>query len=310
VRRPNWRKSTDPFLSVVGRIIPRYCDLVYDRIISVPTLPSRVVGEYLMKTENVVLSVRMHPVAIIRPVSVILLSLIGAGLVSWVATPAVGLLVVVVWILWGAVFLRQAWNLITWWRRYFVLTENRLMLITNLLIVDVGMMPLAKVTDMRFHQSTFGRVFAYGEFIVESAGQDQALSRVQPVPYPAEMYQEILRLIFPSKPGPPAPLPGPEGPQGPRGPEGPPGPSGGPPGPPGPRGPRGPSGGPPGPPGPSGPAGGPPGPQGPPGPPGPQGPPGPPGGADPSGPAGPLRPSWPDAPAVGPSGGPQDDPGF
>ncbi len=250
--------------------MPRYCDLVYDRVISVRTLPSRVVGEYLMKTENVVLSVRMHPVATIRPVSLILLSLVGAGLVSWV-TPAGGsLLVTAVWILWGVVFLRQGWNLLTWWRRYFVLTENRLMLITNLLIVEVGMMPLAKVTDMRFHQTTFGRVFAYGEFIVESAGQDQALSRVQPVPYPTQMYQEILKLIFPPKARPPA---GPAGPSGPAGPAGPSRPSW-----------------------PDAPAAGAP-------------PPGSPGSADP-GLADPSRPSWPDAPAAGPSGGPQDDPGF
>jgi Bacterial PH domain len=248
---------------------------VYDRIVNVPksALPSRVVGEYLMKTENVVLSVRMHPVAIIRPVSLILISLIGAGFVSWITPPAVGLLVAAAWILAIVVFLRQGWDLITWWRRYFVLTENRLMLITNVLVVDVGMMPLAKVTDMRFHQSTFGRVFAYGEFIVESAGQDQALSRVQPVPYPAEMYQEILALIFPPKAVPPPPRPGPPGPPGP---QGPPGPSGGPPGPPGPQGPPGPSGGP----------------------------------AGPADPTGPRRPSWPDAPAAGPWERPGDDPGF
>jgi Bacterial PH domain len=271
--------------------MPGYCDLVYDRVITVPALPSRVVGEYLMPTEKVVLSVRMHPVAIIRPLSLILVSLIGAGLVTWVTSPALSLLVAVVWILWGVVFLRQAWNLLIWWRKYFVLTENRLMLITNLLVVDVGMMPLAKVTDMRFHQTTFGRVFAYGEFIVESAGQDQALSRVQPVPYPSEMYQEILGLIFPRKSEPP---PGPPGPQGPSG-------YGGPPGPPGPPGPLRPS-------WPDAPAAGPL-----PPPPGPAEPPGP---ADPSdraeppGPAGPLQPSRPEAPAARPSADPQDDPGF
>jgi uncharacterized membrane protein YdbT with pleckstrin-like domain len=186
--------------------------VVYDRIISVSQLP-RVVGEYLMPSENVVLSVRMHPVAIIRPVISILLGLAAAGFVSWAAPPAAIRIVTLIWILWGLVLLWQIWRLLTWWRRYFVVTENRLMLVTNLLVVDVGMMPLAKVTDMRFHQSSFGRVFAYGEFIVESAGQDQALSHVQPVPYPTQMYQAILRLIFPPKPGPP---PGPDsGPAGP-----------------------------------------------------------------------------------------------
>ena len=48
----------------------------------------------------------------------------------------------------------------------------------------------------------------YGEFIVESAGQEQALSRVRFVPYPAQVYQEILSLIFPAKPA----AAGPQGP--------------------------------------------------------------------------------------------------
>jgi Bacterial PH domain len=70
------------------------------------------------------------------------------------------------------------------------------MLITSLVDTDVGMMPLAKVTDMRLHQSTFGQALGYADFIVESAGQDQALSRINFVPYPSQMYQEILALIF------------------------------------------------------------------------------------------------------------------
>ena len=40
------------------------------------------------------------------------------------------------------------------------------------------MMPLNKVTDMSFQRSFPGRLMGYGEFIVESAGQNQALDRV------------------------------------------------------------------------------------------------------------------------------------
>ena len=241
-------------------------------MISVPALPS-VVSEYLMPTENVVLSVRMHPVAIIRPVVLILLSLMGAAFVAEAAPPADSGIVTLTWILWGVVFLWQGWRLITWWRRYFVVTENRLMLITSLFDTDVGMMPLAKVTDMRLHRTTFGRIFGYGEFIVESAGQDQALSRVQPVPYPTQMYQEILSLIFPNRPAAAGPQ-GPPGPQGPLGPQGPP-------------------------------SGSPQGPQGPP-PGSPQGPQGPP--ESPQGPTGP--PPWPSGAGWEPPERPGDDPGF
>jgi hypothetical protein len=206
--------------------MPGYCEPVFDRIISVPALPSRVVAEYIMPTENVVLSVRMHPVAIIRPITVIAVSLFAASIVSDIVSPAFSWIMTFTWIVWGVLFLWQCWRLVTWWRRYFVVTENRLMLITNLLVVDVGMMPLAKVTDMRFHQTTFGRMFRYGAFIVESAGQDQALSRVQPVPYATDVYQRILSLIFPSMSGPPSlPPPGSSDPSGPSGPSAPSAPS-------------------------------------------------------------------------------------
>lgn len=198
-----------------------------NRIVYVPELPPSVVNEYLMPTERVVTAVRMHPIAIIKPALLILGSALVAGYLSSRRVSGV------VWLLWLVLLAWQGWKIATWWRRYFAVTENRLMLITRLIDTDVGMMPLAKVTDMRLRQSTFGRMLGYGEFIVESAGQEQALSRINYVPYPSQMYQEILSLIFPKKPvagGPPGPgpqgPPGPPGPQGPRGPQGPAGPQG------------------------------------------------------------------------------------
>ena len=44
-------------------------------------------------------------------------------------------------------------------------------------------MPLAKVTDMSFQRFTMGRILGYGEFILESAGQGQALNRVDRLSY-------------------------------------------------------------------------------------------------------------------------------
>ena len=58
------------------------------------------------------------------------------------------------------------------------------------------MLPLAKVTDMSFRRTTIGRLLGYGEFIVESAGQDQALRNVKFIPYPEQLYLEVCGLIF------------------------------------------------------------------------------------------------------------------
>jgi Bacterial PH domain len=61
------------------------------------------------------------------------------------------------------------------------------------------MMPLTKVTDMTFQRSTLGRILGYGEFIVESAGQDQALRNIDHLPYPEQLYLEVCGLIFKDK---------------------------------------------------------------------------------------------------------------
>ena len=60
----------------------------------------------------------------------------------------------------------------------------------------VAMMPLTKVTDMSFQRSFAGRLLGFGEFIVESAGQDQALRNIDHIPYPEQLYLEVCGMLF------------------------------------------------------------------------------------------------------------------
>ncbi|HZC41449.1 MAG TPA: PH domain-containing protein [Streptosporangiaceae bacterium] len=199
---------------------------MYDRIINVTVLPRRV-GEYLMPTEGIVVSVRMHPLAIVRQLLLILAGLVVAILLTSVHGVTT-LIRDIVWILFLALGAWQGWKVLGWWFRYFVITENRMMLVEGIIDKSIGMMPLQKVTDMRLEQSVTGRVFGYAEFVVESAGQEQALSSVPFLPYPTALYQEVLRLIFPSDSPPPEQPPPPPPPEPPElaGPTGPPGPGG------------------------------------------------------------------------------------
>jgi hypothetical protein len=183
----------------------RYRGLVYDRLITVRKTPG-MVDAYLMPSEHVVIRLRMHPMAIIVPALLIVGGLIGVGILIGI-TGSTGLHKVI-WFLWFVLLVWQGWKIVNWWRRYFVVTENRLMLVSGVFDRDVGMMPLTKVTDMRMHETAVGRMFRYAEFIVESAGQEQALSRIRFVPYPVQIYQEILHLIFPSSQGPAGEDPG------------------------------------------------------------------------------------------------------
>ena len=83
-----------------------------------------------------------------------------------------------------------------WLEDYFVVTSQRLLLAEGVFKKTVNMMPLGKVTDMRFERSATARLLGYGTFIVESAGQDQALSKIDHLPYPEQLYIEVCGLIF------------------------------------------------------------------------------------------------------------------
>jgi hypothetical protein len=70
------------------------------------------------------------------------------------------------------------------------------MLVSGIIARKVAMMPLAKLTDMSYKRSTIGVLLGYGTFVLESAGQDQALSRIDYVPRPDELFREISELLF------------------------------------------------------------------------------------------------------------------
>jgi hypothetical protein len=52
------------------------------------------------------------------------------------------------------------------------------------------------VTDLSYNRSPLGRLLGYGEFVLESAGQDQAMHRVPWLPSPDELYRRICAEIF------------------------------------------------------------------------------------------------------------------
>jgi hypothetical protein len=47
---------------------------------------------------------------------------------------------------------------------------------------------------MSFQRSALGRLLGYGEFIVESAGEEQALRTIDFLPYPDQLYLEVCGL--------------------------------------------------------------------------------------------------------------------
>jgi uncharacterized membrane protein YdbT with pleckstrin-like domain len=154
------------------------------------------VNRYLLPHENQVITVRRHPAVLMKPVAFVVGGLIVAGYLSnTVAKAAFS------WIWWAWLLLLAwfVWKVAEWSVDYFVITNQRMLLTTGLVTRKVAMMPLAKVTDMSFQRSIAGRMLGYGEFVLESAGQEQALRTVEYLPYPEQLYLEVCEMIFPNK---------------------------------------------------------------------------------------------------------------
>jgi len=162
------------------------------------TVPASV-NRYLLPHERQVITVHQHPAMLIRPIFEVLVGLAIAGWLSNSVANGNGTAILVIWILWGILFLRLVVKVFEWAETYFVVTSQRFLLATGIVNRKVNMMPLAKVTDMSFQRSAMGRILGYGEFILESAGQDQALNRVDYLPYPEQLYLEVCGLIFKDK---------------------------------------------------------------------------------------------------------------
>lgn len=157
------------------------------------------VNKYLLPHEHQVITVRKHPAVLIVPIAlalgVILISIVVGSTILLHTHDAV-LVLLVICLIFLAYLGFKAWE---WSEDYFVVTSDRMLEASGVFTRKIAMMPLVKVTDMSFQRSTLGRLLGYGSFILESAGQDQALRTIDHVPYPEQLYLEICALIFPAE---------------------------------------------------------------------------------------------------------------
>jgi membrane protein YdbS with pleckstrin-like domain len=168
------------------------------RVIPAETVPASIY-RVLLPHERAAITVRFHPAVLIKPVLLAIAGLAVAGLLSTIAHLSSAILLVI-WLAWLILLIRLLFAIYQWLEDYFVVTSRRLIVAKGVITKSVNMMPLTKVTDMRFERSPWGRILGYGTFIVESAGQDQALRKIDLLPYPEQLYLEVCGLIF-SDPG-------------------------------------------------------------------------------------------------------------
>ncbi|CAN5612561.1 hypothetical protein BH24ACT26_BH24ACT26_05220 [soil metagenome] len=155
-------------------------------------------SRYLGEGEFTVLEVRHHPAALLRPlletagvvaVALLLGSLLSPDRGDDVIDSVLG------WIA-AAFVLRLSWKVLEWRLYRVVVTDQRMFEVSGILTRKVASMPLAKLTDLTYTRSLLGRVLHYGDLVVETAGQQQALTHIAFLPHPDDFYKRLTSLVM------------------------------------------------------------------------------------------------------------------
>jgi membrane protein YdbS with pleckstrin-like domain len=167
------------------------------RVLPLEDEPTTLVARYLFPTERYRGEWKRHWIHLSTPLS------IGAGatlllgyLAGFLTRQDISGLVTAAVLVWLAVIGWVAWEVFDWYFDRFILTNKRVMVVNGIITRKVAMMPLLRVTDMKYEQSALGRILNYGTFVLESAGQDQALREVKHLPNPNELYLRVVEEMY------------------------------------------------------------------------------------------------------------------
>ena len=150
------------------------------RVLRVEEEPSTLVARYLFPTEKFRGEWRKHWTYLFDQFAYAALATFIFGwlwgfLVKHHQGTATGI-VIIIWIL---VMIFIAFKVADWYFDRFILTNKRIMAVRGMVSRTVAMMPLLRVTDMKYEQSATGRLFNYGNVTIRGTGSSfEILSRI------------------------------------------------------------------------------------------------------------------------------------
>jgi uncharacterized membrane protein YdbT with pleckstrin-like domain len=171
-------------------------------------------ARYLASEERIVIDVRRHWTVLLDPFLQLIGVILAAALLGTIGSPSSGtdvldtfLSVVTIYFVFRFLF-----KGVEWYANRVVVTNQRFIEVRGILTREVASMPLTKVTDLKYVRSLAGRIFNYGELVLESAGQQQAISSIDHLAHPDEFYRDVTTLLAqthgrPSAATPPVPAP-------------------------------------------------------------------------------------------------------
>ena len=155
------------------------------------------VERFLAPSEKVIHLCRRHPVALAKPFLAWLVTLFAAATFGFLVSPRTdgsiadsiaGWIVLIVTGFSGV-------SAVSWWKASYVITDQRVLLIEGIVSVRVRAIPLEKVTDTTFSRSVWGRLFGYGDLLLDSPGEQPGLSTLTDMPHPEALYRLITSLV-------------------------------------------------------------------------------------------------------------------
>jgi uncharacterized membrane protein YdbT with pleckstrin-like domain len=158
--------------------------------------------EYLLETERRVIRVRRHWAYLVWDLFEAAGLMVGLVLVSNLLPEGSNWLFQnILWYAGLVVLIRFVYQVLDWYVERIVVTDKRFLITSGIITTNVGMMPVTKVTDLTFERTLMGRLLGYGRLVLESAGQIQALNRIDYVPNPTQVEDAISNLVFGDKKG-------------------------------------------------------------------------------------------------------------
>lgn len=88
--------------------------------------------------------------------------------------------------------LRNFWHMICWQRARMFVTSEKVIFVHGVFNRHIDSTPLVKIDDMTVSQPFFGRIFGYGQLLVDDhQGNRQLLHGLRYIPKPAAVYRLV-----------------------------------------------------------------------------------------------------------------------
>ena len=154
-------------------------------------LPPRLRG-LLARGERVVHAQRDHPAFLALPMAALFGGLVLAVAASSHTTEAGARLVWPAWLLLFGWTVYKFWE---WSRRWFIVTDKRILRAEGTLRGRVSQLMIALGRDITIEQNIFGELLGFGSFTVESAKDEHPMRHVHWLSRPDKLYRAISATV-------------------------------------------------------------------------------------------------------------------